>query len=227
MGQKITIAKIEKKMPRSGGGNPFWVVYGSEDEEMTTFDTKFGDYAPGTVIDAEIKLGKGGKVNIVNHTVVKIVLADHGQNSQPSGTYAGTSHQPSPPPAGQVATPPIDSAVRLRVAAIDATGRIISSLISSKIPLGEWDTYINKTAQLINAGTLINAFSSKAKQQAGETKETSKTFKTSYEFINHYLSEGWQYGRILEILSINDPQEIKDFIGAARILDSATKTPRQ
>jgi hypothetical protein len=219
MGQKITITKIEKKFPRNGG-NPFWVVYGSEDEEMTTFDAKFNDYAPGTVIDAEIKLGKGGKVNIVNHTIAKIVIADHSE-SQPTGNYA-SPNQGHLPPTSQVNTPQADSTIYLRAAVVSATGRIVASLIDAKIPLVEWDSYLNKTAQIISADTLINAFMSKAKHEL----QTPTTFKTPYDFINYYLLQGWQYGRILEVLSINNPQDIKDFAGAAKILDSATKTPR-
>ncbi len=68
--QELIINRVEKKMSKKEGGNPFYVVFGEGGEEMTSFDAAFEGFGKGTRLNVEPKVS-GRHVNISKFEVLE------------------------------------------------------------------------------------------------------------------------------------------------------------
>ncbi len=68
--QELTVASVEKKMPKKEGGTPFYVVKGMDGEEMTTFDAAILDCGSGTKLNVAV-IVKGKYTNIDSWVVLE------------------------------------------------------------------------------------------------------------------------------------------------------------
>lgn len=81
--QELVIDRIEEKHPRSGG-NPFFVVYGQNGEEITTFDQAFKGFGKGTRLNFEPKID-GTHTNFASWELIELIEAAPGGNAGPAG----------------------------------------------------------------------------------------------------------------------------------------------
>jgi len=74
--QELVIDRVEEKQPRSGG-NPFYIVYGQNGEEITDFDPAFKGFGKGTRLNYEPKLD-GSHTNFARWELIELIAADGG-----------------------------------------------------------------------------------------------------------------------------------------------------
>jgi len=82
--QELVIDRIEEKKPRSGG-KPFYVVYGQNGEEITTFEEVFKGFGKGTRLNFEPKID-GTHTNFAKWELIELIEPDGG-TAEPSTAY--------------------------------------------------------------------------------------------------------------------------------------------
>lgn len=241
--QELVIDRVERKNPKKEGGNPFFVVYGQDGSEMTSFDAALEGLGRGTRINVEPKVS-GRHVNIAKWEMLEEV----------KGAAAPASSGPTPPGGGGYKKDVDGLRVEYELKAkLQARERVSIEGQSTLHELGEmiragsgsskWatdemiDLYTRavkaKLEAFIAATGTVTAPAGEAKK-AEPAKETASAqgeqsshpeFKDGVALVNYAMKQGWKMAEIREKLSINQPTEITDIPKAVAILFPEEKPP--
>lgn len=235
--QELVIDRVERKMPKKEGGNPFYVVYGQAGEEMTTFDEALYGFGKGTRLNVEPKVN-GRHVNITDWALLEEVK---GTGPAPGGAPPGGGgsykkdvdglREEYRLKAGLVARERASIEAQTvyngAVAVITCPGGYDSLPAATKDALHELIREAIKWGKArFTAAPVPPAAPEPEKESA--TAEAPKQappaggnglpeFKTGVELVNYALKHGYTVDK-LRPLGLDKPTEIKDVGAATKVL---------
>jgi hypothetical protein len=206
--QELVIDRVETKKPRKEGGNPFYVVFGKNGEEMTSFDSAVMEFGSGTVLNVEPKIS-GKHINIMKFEVVK--KTDASTHSQVVDRPSSYSNGDSPEKQKSIENQ-------------SRSDRITELLISGKlVELPSYEKHIkNLDAWLLRLGNCNNVPEPPAVTSSSASTPVTKSspgipasksrFATAGEFMAA-VSKNWgKYSDdVVVTLGIKSAGEVKDF----------------